>query len=76
MRTVQVKQASGAIRILALTDEDGAEVARNLAMLDAVRPLGCVDVFRDGRKEWAATGPLYRDIPADVRSVLDYESAQ
>ena len=54
MRIVHLPQVSGAIRLLALTAADSDAVSGDRAMIDAITPLGCVDVFRDGRKEWGA----------------------
>lgn len=70
MRTIQIKQASGAVRVIAVSDADAAAVRNDPAMIDAVAVLGAVDVFRDGRQEWGQTGPRHRDIPADVRAAL------
>lgn len=75
MAVIQVKQAAtGATRLLAVSAADARMVREHAASIDTVTVLGCVDVYRDGRAEWGATGPRYRDIPADIRAELSAEA--
>ena len=75
-KIVYIKQASGATRLLALNHADAIALQRDPAMIESIKPLGAVDVFRDGIQEWGCTGPRYRDIPADVRADLEYAAKQ
>lgn len=73
MRVLQVRQAHGAIRLIAVSDADATMVRDDSAAIECVTPLGVVDVWRDGRREWGPSGPPYRRIPSDVRALLSRE---
>lgn len=75
-KIIRIPQASGAIRLVALSADDAEAVHLDRAMIDAVTPLGCVDVFRNGAREWGNTGPRWRDIPEDVLASLEYAARQ
>ena len=56
LRVLTIPQADGGVRYLAVSREDAAAVRRDRAMVDTVTVLACLDVARDGRAEWGATG--------------------
>lgn len=70
MKTILIKQACGATRVIAVSDDDARAIRNDRAMIDAVRPLGVVDVDRDGKIECGPTGPLWQDVPSRVRDAL------
>lgn len=66
---VGIPQTRG-MRYIAMPMADFVRVQCDPALIDSVDVLGCLDVNVDETREWARTGPLYREIPSDVREAL------
>jgi len=70
---IAVPQIDGT-RYLALRGEDAEAVRRDRAMLDAVRPLACLDIASDGTRDWVSSTPegrraIHREL--SLRSMID-----
>lgn len=72
-RLISLPQVNGVCRVIAVTPADKQRYDADRAVLDAIKPLGCVDVPRYGQPEWGATGPRFRDIDPEVRKALEWE---
>lgn len=74
MKTIHIKQIDGGSRVVALSDADAAMVRRDPVMIDAVTPLGIMDIDRYGRRTLGAAGPYANEIPRAVRDVLGWRT--
>lgn len=74
MRIAIVPQIDGTTRLIAMTNRDARAVAQDPALIDAVKPLGVMDVDRDGTRWLGRAGPQPSEITADVRKALRAEA--
>ena len=76
IKILSVPQLGGAIRYLAVTEDDAEDIRRDGALIDARAALASLVVYPDGQRIWTFTGQRNpRGRAAILEHLQDLESA-
>ena len=70
IRIITLRQVDGCTRYLAVTASDTAWYRSDPAVVDAIRPLGAVDAYADGTRDYGPTGPLWARVCPAAKDAL------